>query len=47
LLLSHDDETFVKLSPEEEADLLAALDEADGEEGIPAAEIFARLRRFG
>jgi hypothetical protein len=37
----------VKLSPEEEADLLAALDEADREEGVPAAEFFERLRRFG
>lgn len=26
---------------------LAALDEGDREEGIPAREFFARLRRFG
>jgi len=46
-VLARGDEAVVKLSPEEEADLLAALDEADREEGIPAADFFARLRRFG
>ncbi len=46
-VLARGDEAVVKLSPQEEADLLAALDEADREEGIPAEEFFARLRRFG
>jgi hypothetical protein len=36
----------VKLSPEDEAELLEALDEADVEEGISAEELFARLQRF-
>ncbi len=46
-VLARCDEAVVKLSPEEEADLLAALDEADRKEGVPAAEFFSRLRRFG
>jgi hypothetical protein len=46
-ILARGDEALVKLSPDEEADLLAALDEADREEGIPAEELFARLRRLG
>ena len=46
-VLARGDEAVVKLSPEEEVDLLAALDEADREEGVPAAEFFARLRRLG
>ncbi len=46
-ILARGDEALVKLSPHEEADLLAALDEADREEGIPAEELFARLRRLG
>lgn len=46
-VLARGDEAVVKLSPREEAELLAALDEADREDGIPAEEFFARLRRFG
>lgn len=46
-VLARADEAVVKLSPEEEAELLVALDEADREEGIPAEEFFARLHRFG
>ncbi len=46
-VLARGDEAVVKLSAEEEAELLAALDEADREEGIPAHEFLARLRRFG
>ena len=46
-VLARGDEAVVKLSPQEEADLLAALDEADREEGISAEEFFARLRRLG
>ena len=46
-ILARGDEAAVKLSPEEEAELLAALDEADREEGIPAKEFFSRLRRYG
>ncbi len=46
-VLARGDEAVVRLSPKEEGDLLAALDEADREEGVPAEEFFARLRRFG
>lgn len=46
-VLARGDEAVVKLSPQEEADLLAALDEADREDGIPAAEFLSRLTRFG
>ena len=46
-VLARGDEAVVKLPPQEEAELLAALDEADREEGIPAEALFARLRRFG
>jgi hypothetical protein len=46
-VLARGDEEVVKLPPQEEADLLAALDEADREDGIPAEELFARLRRIG
>ena len=46
-IIARGDEAVVKLSPQEEAELLAALDEADREEGVPAEEFFARLRRFG
>lgn len=46
-ILARGDEAVVKLSPEERAELLAALDEADREEGVPAEEFFARLRRYG
>ncbi|OUL98060.1 hypothetical protein [Variovorax sp. JS1663] len=46
-ILARGDEAAVKLSPEEEAELQAALDDADREAGVPAEEFFARLRRFG
>ena len=46
-VLARGDEAVVKLPPEELAELLSALDEADREEGIPPEEFFARLRRFG
>ena len=46
-VLARGDEAAVRLPPAEEAELLAALDEADREEGIPAETLFARLRRFG
>jgi hypothetical protein len=45
-ILTRDDAPAVKLSPEDEAELLLALDEADAEEGISAEELFARLQRF-
>jgi hypothetical protein len=47
VVLTRDSEPAVKLSPEEEAELLQALDEGDVEEGISAEELFARLQRFG
>jgi hypothetical protein len=46
-VLARGDEAAVRLSPQEESDLLEALDEADREEGVSAEELFARLRRFG
>ena len=46
-VLARGDEAVVRLSPQEEGDLLTALDEADREEGVPAEQFFARLRRFG
>jgi hypothetical protein len=46
-VLTRDDEPTVRLSPQEEAELLEALDEADREEGISAEELFERLRRHG
>lgn len=46
-VLARGDERAVRLHPQEEAQLLEALDEADREEGISADELFARLRRFG
>lgn len=46
-ILARGDEAIVRLSPQEEAELLAALDEADREEGVPAEEYFARFRCFG
>ena len=46
VVLTRESEPVVKLSPEDEAELLQALDEADVEEGISAEELFARLQRF-
>jgi hypothetical protein len=45
-ILARGDEAAVRLSSEEEAELLEALEEADREEGISAEELFAQLRRF-
>lgn len=46
-VLARGDETAVRLTSQEEAELLDALDEASREEGVSAEEFFARLRRFG
>ena len=46
-VLARGDEAAVRLPPEQETDLLEALDEANREDGISAEELFARLRRFG
>lgn len=46
-VLARGDEAAVRLLPQQEAELLEALDEADREEGISAEELFARLRCFG
>jgi hypothetical protein len=46
VVLTRDSEPTVKLSADEEAELLQALDEADVQEGISAEELFARLQRF-
>lgn len=46
-VLTHDEAPPVQLSPDDEAELLQALEEADREEGITAEELFARLQRFG
>jgi hypothetical protein len=46
-VLARGDEVAVRLPPQQEAQLIDALDEADREEGISAEDLFARLRRFG
>ena len=46
-VLARGDEVAVRLQPQQEAELLEAIDEADREEGISADELFTRLRRFG
>ena len=46
-VLARGDEVAVRLSPQQEAELIDALEEADHEEGISAEELFIRLRRFG
>ncbi|MBY0579753.1 MAG: hypothetical protein K2P57_11995 [Burkholderiales bacterium] len=46
-VLARGDEAAVRLLPQQEAELIEALDEADREEGISGEELFDRLRRFG
>ena len=46
-ILARGGETAVRLTPELEAELLQALDDADREAGISTEEMLARLRRFG
>ena len=46
-VLSSESEASVRLTPTEEADLMAALEQADREPGTAAGQILARLRRFG
>ena len=46
-VLARGDEVAVRLSPQQETELLEALDQADREEGISAEDLFTRLRRFG
>ncbi|MDP2809859.1 MAG: hypothetical protein Q8O34_06880 [Rhodocyclaceae bacterium] len=46
-VLARGDEMAVRLPPQQEAELLDALDETDREEGISAEKLLARLRRFG
>jgi hypothetical protein len=46
-VLARGDEVAVRLPPQQEAELLDALEEADREEGISAEKLFTRLRRFG
>ena len=41
------EERSVRLSPDLQRELEAALDEADREEGISAEELFAELRKYG
>lgn len=45
-VLTEDAEVSVRLSPAEEKELLAALDEADREPGIPADELLERFRKY-
>ena len=45
-VLARGDETAVRLTPQQEAELIDALEEADREEGISAEELFIRLRRL-
>lgn len=46
-VLARGDEVAVRLPPQQEAELLDALEDAGREEGISAEELFTRLRRFG
>lgn len=46
-ILVRDNEETVRLPTPLEAELIAALDEADREPGIAANELLERLRRFG
>lgn len=46
-VLARGDEVAVRLPPQQETELLEALDEADREKGISAEKLFSRLRRFG
>jgi hypothetical protein len=46
-VLASDTQAGVRLSPEDEAELLAAVDEADQEAGSPADEVLERLRKYG
>lgn len=46
-ILARGGEAPVRLTPELEAELLEALDDADREAGISTEEMLARLRRFG
>lgn len=46
-VLTRDDETAVQLSPDEQSELLDALEEADMESGISAEALFAKLKRHG
>jgi hypothetical protein len=45
-VLTQDADTSITLSAEQEAELLAALDEADRDEGISAEELYRRLSRY-
>ena len=46
-VLSGDDRPPVKLSPELEAELNAAIDEADAEVGGAGSEFLENLKRYG
>ena len=46
-MLTQEAEEAVHLSPEQEAELLEAIAEADRGDTISAEELFARLRRAG
>ncbi|HRH85860.1 MAG TPA: hypothetical protein PLO41_03345 [Rubrivivax sp.] len=46
-VLVDDDRPAVRLSPELEAELLAALDEADAEQGGAGPEFIESLKRYG
>jgi hypothetical protein len=46
-VLTDDDRPPVRLPPELEAELLAAIDEADAEEGGAGSEFLESLKRYG
>jgi hypothetical protein len=46
-VIAHGDEPAVTLPPALQAELEAAIDEADHETGEPAEHFFARLKRAG
>ena len=46
-VLADDDRPAIRLSPELEAELLAAIDEADAEQGDAGPEFIESLKRYG
>ena len=46
-VLVDDDRPAIRLSPELEAELLAAIDEADAEQGGAGSEFIESLKRYG
>ncbi|MGH8557029.1 MAG: hypothetical protein ACRESZ_06120 [Methylococcales bacterium] len=46
-VFANEAQAVIRLSPDTEAELLEALDDADRHEGISAQEMLERLRKYG